>query len=142
MGWWRQLACVAVADVVLLVVGGLFHLGMPFVAPGIKPQFLNAALFRPWAGWTSTYMLIHPLWFGVVFAAVYLVLRSRGALPLGWRGGLEYGFGVFLVGSLPVYVLAYAAFSVSPEVIGSWVAQSLCQYLAAGVAIGWIADGD
>jgi hypothetical protein len=132
---------VVVAAAVLFAVGGLFHLGMPFVAPAIPPQFANAALFRPWAGWTSTYMLLHPLWFGAVFAVIYLVLRSRGGLPLGVRGGLEYGLGVFLVGSLPVYMLAYAAFSVSPGVIGSWVAQSLCQYLAAGAAIGWIAGG-
>jgi hypothetical protein len=109
------------------------------IAPGIPPQFQNAALFRPWAGWTSTYMLLHPLWFGPVFAAVYLALRSRGGLLLGWRGGVVYGVGVFLVGSLPVYLLAYAAFQVSPEVIVSWVAQSLCQYLAAGAAMGAVA---
>jgi hypothetical protein len=133
------LVCVAVAAAVLFAVGILFHFGIPVVAPSIPTQFANAALFRPWLGWTSIYMALHPLWFGVVFAAVYLGLRSRGALPLGWRGGLVYGLGVFLVGSLPVYVLAYAAFSVSPEVIGSWVAQSLCQYLAAGAAIGAIA---
>jgi hypothetical protein len=130
---------VAVAAAVLLAVGALFHFGLPMIAPGIPPQFGNAALFRPWAGWTSTYMLLHPLWFGAVFAAVYLGLRSRGGLPLGWRGGVVYGVGVFVVGSLPVYLLAYAAFQVSLQVIGSWVAQSLCQYLAAGAALGAVA---
>jgi len=133
------LVCVAVAAAVLLAVGVLFHFGLPIAAPDIPPQFGNATLFRPWAGWTSTYMLLHPLWFGAVFAAVYLGLRSRGGLRVGWRGGVVYGAGVFLVGSLPVYLLAYAAFQVSPEVISWWVAQSLCQYLAAGAALGAVA---
>jgi hypothetical protein len=46
---------------------------------------------------------------------------------------------VFAVGSLPVYLLVFASFAVSPDVIASWVAQSACQYAAAGAAIGWAA---
>jgi hypothetical protein len=58
----RRLVCVLVATGVLLAVGAAFHFGVPVVAPGIQPQFGNAALFRPWDRWTSTYMLVHPVW--------------------------------------------------------------------------------
>jgi hypothetical protein len=129
----------AAASVVLFVVGAAFHFGVRFVAPAVPPQFENVALFRPWAGWTSTYMLIHPLWFGVLFAAVYLWLRVPGGPLAGWRGGATYGLGVFLVGSLPVYLLAFASFQVSQGVMTCWVAQSLCQYVAAGAAVGAVA---
>ena len=136
----RRLAtCAAIAGLTLFVVGAVFHFATPAVAPQIPPQFANAALFRPWAGWTSTYMLLHPFGFGIVFAAVYLALVDRCGVGTGWRGGLVYGAGVFVVGSLPVYLLAFASFQVSPEVIGAWVAQSLCQYAAAGAAVGWCA---
>ncbi len=123
----------------LYAVGLLFHFTIPTVAPDIPPQFGNAALFRPWAGWTSTYMALHPLAFGAIFVAVFCVLWRRGGVSPGWRGGLMYGLGVFLVGSLPVFLLAFAAFQVSSEVIVSWIVQSACQYLAAGATVGWAA---
>jgi hypothetical protein len=44
------------------------------------------------------------------------------------------------VGSLPVYLLAYASFQVSPEVILSWVLQSLAQYALAGIVLGCVAE--
>jgi hypothetical protein len=121
---------------ILLAVGIAFHFLVPVVAPNIPPQFDNSLLFRPWAGWTSTYMVIHPIWYGGLFAAVYLLLRSRKALSPGWRSGLGYGAGMFLAGSFPVFVLAFASFQVSPEVIGVWLAQSFCQYAAAGAVMG------
>ena len=65
---------------------------------------------------------------------------STAAMPPGWRGGLLYGLGVFAVGGLPVYLLAFASFRVSPEIIASWVAQAACQYLVAGAAVGAVAD--
>lgn len=111
------------------------------IAPGIPPQFLNAALFRPWPGWTYTYMVIHPFGNGFIFVAVLLNLGRWSAFPSGGRGGLVYGGGVFVVGSLPVYLQAFASFQVSPEVILSWVVQSLAQYVLAGMALGCVADG-
>jgi hypothetical protein len=128
------------AGATLFLVGYSFHVLVPVVAPGIPPQFDNAVLFRPWGDWTSIYMALHPLGYGFVFAAVFLVLRRRTAVPPGTRGGLAYGVGVFLVGSLPVYLLTYAAFRVSLEVVLAWVAQSLAQYALAGAVLGRVID--
>ena len=74
-----------------------------------------------------------------MFAAGYLVLLARGGVNTGWRGGLLYGLGVFLVGSLPVFILAFASFPMSPEMLASWVLQNACQYLAAGAVMGLVA---
>jgi len=46
---------------------------------------------------------------------------------------------VFLVGALPVWLLAYASLQVSPEVMISFVVQAMCQYSVAGAAIGTVA---
>ncbi len=128
-----------IAGLTLFAVGAVFHFAVPVIALDIQPQFENLALFRPWAGWTSTYMILHPFGFGIVFASVYLMLVARCGYAQGWRGGLAYGIGVFFVGSMPVYLLVFASFQVSPEVIVSWTMQSACQYSLAGLVLGWIA---
>ncbi|MFO0889088.1 MAG: hypothetical protein U0790_08055 [Isosphaeraceae bacterium] len=135
----RSAVCAVMAGAIMFAVGALFHLVIPVIAPSIPPQFENAALFRRWEGWTRNYMAIHPFGFGVVFATVYLVLLGRGGVTPGWRDGILYGLGVFLVGSLPVFLLAFASFNLTPEIIVSWVAQNVCQYTAAGLAIGLVA---
>jgi hypothetical protein len=130
-----------IAGAVMLVVGWAFdHLEALF--PAIKEEYDNKAVFRNWPGWTETYMRVHPCWFGFVFALVY-VLVSRARLPAGSgpaiKYGVLYGAFVFLVGSFPVFVLMYASFQVSMELMAvSWVARNLAQYLIAGLFLGLI----
>lgn len=82
-------------------------------------------------------MMLHPLGFGVLFAAAYLVLQNRGGLAPAWRSGLAFGLGLFAVGSLPIFLLVLASMQVTPEVIACWSIQNACQYAAAGAALGW-----
>jgi len=139
MGIGRFAACVLVAGITQFAVGALFHVVVPVVAPTIPRQFANAALFRPWDGWTSTYMALHPWGFGVLFAAAYLMLQHRGGGAPMWRGGLAFGLGLFAVGSLPIFLLVLASMQVTPELIACWSIQNACQYAAAGAALGWFA---
>jgi hypothetical protein len=126
------------AGAALFGVGTAFHFLAPIVAPQLEAEYGNAALFRPWAGWTQTYMLAHPWLYGVLFAGGYVGLRASGANGLiGLRGGALYGLAVFAVGSLPVFALNFASFQVSTTLITSWALQSLCQYSLAGLALGW-----
>lgn len=138
--WGRTVACCLVAGLTQFLVGYLFFKGVPLVVPAIPAQFGNVDLFRPWAGWTSTYMFFHPFGYGVVFALAYCGLRRWCAFPAGWRGGCAFGAGVFLVGSLPIFLIAYASFAVSVEIVASWVLQNACQYLLAGAAVGVVAN--
>lgn len=138
----RKAVYVLAAIATLWGVGGIFHLAVGALRPHVEHEFHNTNLFRPWPLWTSKYMAIHPLWFGVVFASVYLWLRSRGGIRPGIREGSIYGAGVFVVGSLPVYVLAFASFAVILEVIFWWIVQSALQYITAGAVMGWISQND
>lgn len=126
----------------MFFVGYVFHLIVPVLFPEVQIQYeTETELFRTWEGtWTETYMMVHPFLYGSVFAAVFLALRKRSAFPSGIGGGLTYGAGVFFVGSLPVFVLAFASFHVPAEIISLWILQNLCQYLLAGIAVGRIAD--
>lgn len=137
---WLQASIAAGAS--MFLVGAAYHVLLPVIAPAIPSQFEAApGLYRPWSGWTRTYMVIHPFLYGIVFAAGFLSLRRWSAFAPGVRGGLLYGGGVFVAGSLPVYLLNLASFQVSPEVIMSWIAQSVAQYVLAGMAIGYVCDG-
>lgn len=125
----------------MFLVGIVFYFLIPIIRPGISPQYQNADLFRTWSGWTSMYMAIHPFAYGFVFAAIYVGLRRTTHFPSGVRGGLLYGAGVFVVGSLPVFLLIFASLQVSGEILVTWVIQSLAQYLFAGMAVGAVAEG-
>lgn len=125
----------------MFLVGTVFHYLIPVIRPDIPPQYLNLNLFRDWPGWTQLYMVIHPFAYGLIFAAVFVGLRRMTKFPSGIRGGLLYGAAVFVVGSLPVFVLVFASLQVSREVIVAWMIQNLAQYLFAGMAVGTITDG-
>jgi hypothetical protein len=119
----------------MFTVGGLFYL---FEPGSITVEYENKALFREWGGWTGTYMILHPFWYGLVFGTVYLLLLKRGCVAPGWRDSIIYGLVVFLVGSLPVFLIAYASFNVQLKVIIYWIIQNACQYLAAGLAVALV----
>jgi|GEM_PF-675704 len=134
-------SCSIAVGISMFLVGVIFHFSIPFAAPEIEAQYENHELFRPWPGWTSRYMLIHPFIYAPVFAAVFLKLRQETSFPAGIKGGFICAAGIFCVGSLPVFILTFASFQVSAEVIVTWIVQNLCQYLAAGIALGAVADG-
>lgn len=43
-----------------------------------------------------------------------------------------------MAGSLPIFLLTFASIRVPPEIMMSWIAQNLSQYLAASVVIAAI----
>lgn len=126
--------CVVLAAVTWFAVGGVFHLAVPRLFPVIPSQFENSALYRPWAGWTSTYMALHPLWYAPLFALTFLWLRRRGLFS-GLDGGFAFGLAMFWLGGLPGYLLSYASFQMSFQVLMCWLFQSLCQHVITGVVL-------
>ncbi len=137
----QWIRCSIVAGIMMFLIGSVFFFLVPVMFPEIEQLYQNIALFRPWRESTSTYMMLHPFLYGPIFAAVFLALRKGTTFPAGIRGGFLYGAGVFSVGSLPIFVLEFAAFQVTADLIGLWIFQNLCQYLAAGIAVGCVADG-
>lgn len=141
MTWSRWISCSLAAGIAMFLVGTAFHILVPILAPGIPPQYNNHELFRILSGWPLIYVVLHPFAYGFVFAAAFVTLRRWSSFPYGIHGACIFGAGVFVVGSLPVYLLAFASFQVSGEIIVSWTIQSLAQYVLAGSAVGCVADG-
>jgi hypothetical protein len=138
MEWGRLLVGSLLCGALLFAVGVVFHFLTPLVLPRLVGEYSNAALFRPWGGWTRAYMLAHPWLVGTLFAGVFFAARAMlGVAHLGGaQAGFLYGLAVFCVGALPIYALNLASFQVSPAVVASWAVQSLSQYALAGLAVG------
>lgn len=141
MTFSRLVSCGLAAGITMFLVGTVSYFLTPVIRPGIPPQYEDVAVFRVWSGWTSQYMIIHPFAYGLIFSAVFIGLRRMTDFPSGIRGGLLYGVAVFLVGSLPVFLLVFASLQLSREIIVSWMIQNLSQYSFAGMAVGAVADG-
>jgi hypothetical protein len=133
-----------VAGLVMLGIGYLFHWLLPSYLPAVPEEYRNETVFRPWSGWTHYYMFWHPIAFGVLFAVIFHVLHRAHCFTgrlAGPRGGALYGLLVFAIGSLPVFLLNYASFQVSPQLIlWTWILPNLAQYLVAGSLLGFLYD--
>ena len=141
MVWWQVTGLCFFTGIAHFSMGAVFHVAVPLLFPSVALEYENHALFRPWAGWTRTYMLIHPFAFGAVFTLIYLLLqRSQGTAGpfMHALGGIRFGAVIFLVGSLPIFLLNLASFNVSGKVIVVWTTQNAIQYLTAGLILGWL----
>jgi len=141
MTWSRWILRSLAAGIMMFLIGAAFYILVPILAPGIPPKYDNHELFRILPGWPLIYMVLHPFAYGFVFAAAFVALRRWSSFPSGIHGGCIFGASVFVVGSFPVHLLAFASFQVSGEIIVSWTIQSLAQYVLAGSAVGCVADG-
>jgi len=131
------------AGAILFVVGACFHALAPLV-PGLAPAYADhPEFFRPWPGWTRAYMLVHPFGYGLVFAWAFGLARDaarRHGRPLGPAGGAAFGLLVFLVGSLPTFLIVFAAARLPGIIFGAWLVQNLAQSVAAGAVLGCSRD--
>lgn len=126
MVWWQVTGLCFLTGIALFSVGAVFHVLVPVLVPALAAEYEKTAVFRPWEGWTRTYMLIHPFAFGTVFTLVYLLLqRAQGTNGLFCHalGGIRFGAIIFLVGSLPIFLLNLASLNVSGKVIAAWATQ-------------------
>jgi hypothetical protein len=143
--WLVAIVGGVVAALILLGVGLAFNV-IEKCIPAIGAEY-HPPVFRPWPGWSETYMLLHPLWFGFLFALIFAMLSRRRDVKAWWKEalcGALYGAVVFAVGSLPIFVLIYASFNVSATLVAvSWALRNVAQYTVAGFCLGlfrWVID--
>lgn len=71
---------------VMLLIGGLFHVFIPWMDPSIEAEYRDTGLFRPWDGWTRYYMVVHPFGVSLPFTFGYIMLDSRFFLVVSFEG--------------------------------------------------------
>jgi hypothetical protein len=127
------------AGLIMLVIGGAMDVGVRRLLPTIAEQYQHAP-FASLKGWRTIYMVVHPLWFGFLLAALYALFRSAcgPARPSTvWTGAL-FGLLLSLGGAWPVFALNHASFPLPPSIAVAWALQNALQYAAAGAVVGAI----
>lgn len=126
-----------VAGAVLFAVGSAFHFLVPFVAPRVAAEYAANGIFRPWAGWTRTFMALYPFAIGFGISAMYDCVRGPARFA-GTAGGATFGLLLATVGAIPVFLLCFAAVRLPASVTVTWIIQACLQYVAAGAVLGRI----
>ena len=126
------------AGVVLFAVGTAFHFLVPLVAPSVSAEYAAREIFRPWPGWTRTFMVVYPFAVGFGFAAMYDYIRGSSDRLRGAAGGAAFGLLLAIVGAIPVFLLCFAAVRLPASVAATWILQAFFQYVVAGAVLGAI----
>jgi hypothetical protein len=127
------------AGMVMLALGGVIDVGVRKFLPAVAERY-NHAPFAPLTGWRYVYMVIHPLWFGFVLAALYALLLNAyaPARQSTALAGMLFGLLLSVGGAWPVFALNHASFPMPPSIAVAWALQSALQYAAAGAVVGAI----
>eukprot|EP00658_Telonema_sp_P-2_P039457 TRINITY_DN28230_c0_g1_i2.p1 TRINITY_DN28230_c0_g1~~TRINITY_DN28230_c0_g1_i2.p1 ORF type:complete len:178 (+),score=30.65 TRINITY_DN28230_c0_g1_i2:187-720(+) len=125
--WTRSLAL----GVVYLVSGGVLSVLENAIIGSLYS--LHPDVYRRYTGFTSRYMLVHPLLLGM------LVSSGWGMLGLQWAdgdwSGVKFGVALAACGSLPVYTLGFASHRTPDAVVVAWQIHTAAQLVLGGVML-------
>jgi len=92
-------------------------------------------LWRPTTGHWWVYLLVFNLIVGLLFTLIYGLFYS--AIPdRGAARGLQFGFWIWLIGSVPGLLMTWLMMAVPEELIIVWLISGLVNYLIIGVLMG------
>ncbi|MBI5220216.1 MAG: hypothetical protein HY978_00060 [Candidatus Liptonbacteria bacterium] len=121
----RTVSVGLLAGLVLLLAGLALNMAMNVLAPGLKSEYENSGIFRPWSDPLMSLYFLYPFLFGVLLAWVW---RRVAPLQISWN---RFAGAVFLVYSIPGMLITYASFQVSLGMVLSWTLSGL---IDAGLA--------
>jgi hypothetical protein len=110
---------------IMLTCGWLFN-WVYFIKP--------TNVWKPWAVEGLILMIAGGLVLNILLAYVY-ALFYRGIPGKGVKKGLWYGFGVWLVGTLPGMFSVYTLMAVAPFVVLYWTVRGFVGNLLLGAVI-------
>ena len=118
-----------VAGIVMLVIGSV--MGM------LTGSMYTGAMWKEMAGasW-FVWILIHNVFFGLVFAVLYAVFANVLKASMALKG-FVFGFVVWML-ALPGLSMTFLTMTVSLTLIFLWAVQGLISYVLAGLVIAYL----
>ncbi len=95
----------------------------------------DPALWKQMTGNWWVYMLIYNLIVGLIFTLVYGIFYTSIPDEKAAKG-LQFGFWVWLIGTVPGLLITWLTMAVPGELIVLWLVTGLLNYLVAGLLIG------
>lgn len=130
----RYAILAAAAATTMLLVGALWEATECYVVGDYVSD--NPAFRKRW--WVVPYLYCHPILYGFAFTAAFIFVARYFTETVSTGFGLAFGLALFLVGSLPIFVLLSAAVDIPFAVVPLWILRNLSQYVAAGAVLGSI----
>jgi len=118
-------------------------LGVVLFVLGALESWLSGGLYAAsdpalWADMTGNWWftaLIADMIIGLVLSLVYTLFYS--SIPdQGVGKGIQYGFWVWLVGTVPGLIMTFLTLAVPAELVVTWVVTGLLNYIVVGLILG------
>ena len=113
----------------LLVVSMLSSQVFYFLFPGLKAEYENPNIFRPWTDPAMQLFFLHPFVLGIILT--WLWHKVKGSFGNGLKFALVYWFV-----TIPGMFISYSSFQISPVMVLSWTVSGLLQSVVAGLYLG------
>jgi len=133
MKWKKVIAAGIAAGIVILLVGNLT--GFLFYSDySATPQ-----LWKSMTGNWYYNMVILDIFEGMLYAMVFSLFYS--SIPgRGWRKGVNFGFVLWLIATVPGMLMTYFTMAVPDSIVMSWLFGGLVSLLIAGPVIAVVHD--
>ena len=95
------------------------------------PAIWNALMYHNWWVYSFCYHIIVGLILALVYSVFYNSLPDSGSIR-----GLQFGFWIWIVGTVPGLLMTLMYLAVPEELAIVWLVAGLFNYLLAGLLIG------
>lgn len=137
INWKKSIIAGVVAGIVYIAVGMLvWYLPSSYLMPLYEA---SARLWKPmepmiiWQAQMWGLQLIEVIIFAAVFSLLYNGIPGKGV-----RKGLNYGFILWIVGTLPGMMLTYMTMAVPNAIVAHWLFGGLMELLIVGSVISLV----
>src|SRR3989344_2420666 len=139
---------VLLAGVIFAIISQIIHMLEASInmAYYTDPAYfaLWSKVMMPGAGAPPAEFFITSMIFGTITALLYayVYITIRGSIKDGspWMRGLKFGWLLFLVAGLPMFLMNYLIIAIPFGLNIGWLASSFLSYLIGGTAIGKILE--
>lgn len=97
--------------------------------PGVKAEYENTGLFRPWSDPKMSLYFLHP------FLAAFLLAWFWDKTKIVFKNGVNFGVFYWIIASIPGMFISYSSFQVSFLMILEWTLAGLIQAILAGLVL-------
>ena len=124
------------AGAAMLLASLLLNFLFYAVFPGIKLEYQNPAMFRPWTDPIMQLFYLQPFLLGLIYAWLWIHLKAI-FIEHKWNSVMLGFYSIIL--SLPGMLMVYSSFQISLEMVISWTLSSMFTSLLGSWLVGQIA---
>lgn len=114
--------------VIVLVANKVLSMLLNAALPFLNAEY-GASVFRAWSDPLMYVFILYPVSVGVLSA--YLWFKTRKS----WKTGLDFGITTGLLAAIPMFLINYSTFLLSPLLIFTWALFAFVNALVAGLAL-------